>query len=174
MEQLIFPVINFFIFCGILFYALRAPVKSMFNNRSLDIEKSIEQALQAHIQSKTKHDEAQQKLQFFEKEKEKLYQETEEEMKFFYQKSKTELEALIERMKLESEQRTQEELKKALEEVKQTTAKKVVAMAERILREKLLEKEQEQLINEYLMEAEKNSSFIGRSEGKGIWQSGLH
>lgn len=133
----------------------------MIQNRSLEIEKAIEGARHAYEVANQKLEKAKDKLSRFEREKEALIKEADEDIKRFGEKSQKELGILLERIKTDNEQRIQEELKKAVEELKKISAKKIIASAEKIIKEKLSDTEEPFI-----------ESYVDSLQKGGPWQNG--
>ncbi len=168
MKSLLFPIINFSIFCGILFYVLRKPVKNLFQSRSDEIKKNIEDAKVAYLQSKENFDSASIKIQNLENEKKSLESDTERQVEMLKAKTKEAMESWILKMKAEYEQRSQDELKRVVDELKKEVAGRIIALSEKIIREKLTQATHQELVQGVVSEVLKNEKNI-RKEAS--WQN---
>ncbi len=161
-SQIIFPLINFFIFIGILFYVLRRPFKNFLKERSLHVEKTIQDAQTSLAGAEAQHEKIKQKLDHFEEEKKHLLQNTEKDTAHLKKKTETALEQLVEMMKQEHEQRLKEEVRKATNTLRKVAAQKIIETSQKIIQKNLKSKEQEKVVEEYLDTISKGAS----------WQSG--
>ena len=168
-SQIIFPSINFFIFIVILFYVLKKPIKSFLKERSLHIEKTIQQAQASFESVQEQHERIKQKLDHFEEEKKHLLQSTEKDITQLKKKTETSLERLIETMKQEHEQRLDEEVRKAVTQLRKIATRKIIETSQKMIQKNLKSKEQEQLVHEYL---ETISQDELRSKKGSPWPSG--
>ena len=62
MESLLWPAINLIIFCGILFYYTKAPIKDFVVNRHNTLDKEIREVRTQLVSSQNKYDEFSSKL----------------------------------------------------------------------------------------------------------------
>lgn len=150
LKDIIFPMINFIGFVGILIYFLRKPLKNMFYSRSLDIEKQIEGARQALIEAQTNYEEAKEKFSGVQTEKEAYERRSEEELKFLKEKTKKEISDFIQRLKIENEQKIQEAIKKEREVLKSQLVDQIIISVEKSLKTSFSDKQQELLIEDFL------------------------
>ena len=149
-SQLIFPLVNFFLFVGVLFYVLKKPFKSFLKERSLHVEKSIQDAQASFSGAQEQYEKIKQKLEHFEEEKKHMLQTAEKDIIQLKKKTEMAMEQLIETMKQEHEQRLGEEVRKAAEALRKAATKKIIERSQALIQKNLKPKEQEQLVEEYL------------------------
>ena len=149
-SQIIFPLINFFLFIGILFYFLKKPFQSFLKERSVHVEKTIRDAHASFGSVQEQHEKIKQKLEHFEEEKKQMLQTTEKDVSQLKKKTEAALERLVETMKQEHEQRLEEEVRKAAEALRKAATKKIIETSQRLIQKNIKSKEQERLVEEYL------------------------
>lgn len=150
--DVLFPTINFLIFSGVLFYALRKPLKQLFLSRSEDIAKNIENSTKALEDAKQKYEQAERNLVAIEDEKKRLYLRSEAEIEAFRKKSEEQLKQALDRLKFENELRVEEEIRKTRIYLKETTFKKVFEATERRFKEEMDKKDHQKLTEGYVEE----------------------
>lgn len=149
-SQVVFPLINFFAFIGILFYAAKKPFKEFLKERSLHIKKTIHEAQASYGNAQENYEKIKQRLNHFEEEKKHLWANTEQDIAQLKKKTEATMDRFIETMKQEHEQRLEEEVRKAAEALKKTATQKIMEASEKLIQKNIKPKEQEQLIEEYL------------------------
>lgn len=176
--DIFFPLTNFLIFSGILYYLLRKPLKQLFISRSEEVEKNIKSASEAFEEAKQRYEKAQKNLAEIEEEKKRLYLKSEVEIEAFRKKSEEQLKQLLARFTSENELRIEEEFRKARLHLKRETLRKVFKETEEKLKKEVNKKEHQTLTDEYLEELihSKNLILGGESDIKsgGSLFSGAH
>lgn|SRR3989338_1857379 len=168
-SQIIFPLVNFFIFIGILFYILKKPLKSFLKERSLHVEKTIQEAQISFENVHEQYERTKQKLDHFEEEKKHLLQNTEKDIVQLKEKTEATLKQLIETMQQEHEQRLEEEVRKAAAALRRSATKNIIEASQKMIQKNLKSKGQERLAEEYL---ETISQDELKAQKEGLWQSG--
>ena len=163
LRDVVFPIGNFSVFVGLLFYFLRNPGKVMFRSRSQELSKAIAEATTAFNTAKQNFTEAKKRLDTIEIEKGALLKSAKEEIESLKEKSRMALSGLLESIKSENEQKVKESAIKAQRQLKMTIAKKIILATEDLLRKELKEKDFRRLNDEYL---ETPLYWVNSSEGK--------
>lgn len=171
MKALLFPMINFIIFCGILFCVLKKPVRDLFQSRSKEIEKNIEDAKIAYHEARAGFDRAEERIHRLEDEKKKLEHDAERQIEILRKRMKEAIGEWVLKIKAEYEQRSHDELKLIIDELKVEISERLIQMAEKIMREKLTPELQGKLIQDALAEAainernlRKETSWLNESQ----------
>ncbi len=156
-NNLLWPVINFAVLVFVLVKFGRKPFKEYFQKRTELIEKSLKEASEAKELAKKTLDEVRERLNNTDKEINDIL----EAAKKAGEKEKEALIAEGERMKekiLEQAGANIEfELEKAKKSIKSEAALMALELAEKQIKEQLVGKEQERLINEYIEKLEEGN-----------------
>lgn len=151
-------ILNFAIFLGVLFFALRKPVKEFWASRSHEIRFAMEEAERLKREAKARHDGLEKRLARIEEEVKGLVRTLQQEGELEKGKMIEEAENLARRIQRDSERIAAQEIQKAKETLKAQTIQLSVELAERILREKFQESDQKRLSEKYLRELERGSA----------------
>ncbi len=147
-------LINFVIFAGILYVALRKPLMNFLDNHAEHIQKALKEAKEIQEEAIQKAEAYQTKLLSVEEEALKIKQEAEqealEEKKKILAEAQTQAERLMTQVRFEVDQ----EVKKAKEELRTFAALLAVEIAEKKLRADLTESDQKKLVEEYIARME--------------------
>lgn len=153
----VWPIINFSILFGVLFHFGRKPVREFLQKRTELIEKSIKEAEEAKALARKTLDEVQAKLKNTDSEINKIL----EGAKQAGEREKAALiaegEHIKERIIEQAKANINFELEKAKKSIKTEAALMALELAEKQIKEKLGQKEQEGLFDDYIKKLEVNN-----------------
>ncbi|MEW6714229.1 MAG: F0F1 ATP synthase subunit B [Nitrospirota bacterium] len=153
----VWPIINFSILFGVLFHFGRKPVREFLQKRTELIEKSIKEAEEAKALARKTLDEVQAKLKNTDSEINKIL----EGAKQAGEREKATLiaegEHIKERIIEQAKANMNFELEKAKKSIKTEAALMALELAEKQIKEKLGQKEQEGLFDDYIKKLEVNN-----------------
>ena len=148
---MVWRIVNFAILALALFLMLRyLKVKDFFADRKKSIRTELEEAKKAKEEAEKKVKEFELKFSFLGKRIEEIYQEIREEGEIEKKRIIEEAVKISDRIQEQARLAAEQEIKKAMEEIKGEIAKVAVEMAEEILRGELSAADHERLIKEYL------------------------
>ena len=147
-------VLNFAIFLGVLFFALRKPVREFWATRSHEIRFAMEETDRLRREAKERHDGLEKRLARIEEEVKGLVRTLQQEGELEKGKMIEEAEKLARRIKSDSERIAAQEIQKAKETLKTQAVQLSLELAERIIREKFQESDQKRLSEKYLKQLE--------------------
>ncbi len=148
---MVWRIVNFAILALALFLMLRyLKVKEFFADRKKSIMAELEEAKKAKEDAEKKVKEFELKFSSLDKRIEEIYQEIMEEGEIEKKRIIEEAIKLSDRIQEQARLAAEQEIKKAMEEIKGEIAKVAVEMAEEILRGELSAADHERLIKEYL------------------------
>lgn len=150
LSDILFPLINFGIFGGVLFYALRKPTKEFVSRRSHEMERQMTEAKRLYEKEKDRYLEAEKKLKEVEEDKLRLTEMLQEEMKELEKRSDAALKNQIERIKQDGEQRVAEEIRKAVFTLKAQMIESVIIETKKELKQKMDPKKHQKLAEAYI------------------------
>lgn len=153
---MIWSVINFVIFVGVLFFVLRKPVREFWAGRSHGIRFEIEESEKLKRQAGKRHEELQKRFSRIEAEAKGLIQSLELEGEMEKKRLIEESERLSRRLLEEGERIAAQEVRKAVEILKTQTVALSIEMAERLVKERVDENDQRRLSEKYLAELERS------------------
>lgn len=150
----LWPVVNFAILVFILVYFGRKPAKEYFKHRTELIEKSLKEATEAKEIAQKTLLEVQNRLKNTDKEIEQILEATRQSGEKEKEAIIAEGERLKEKIIEQARANIDFELQKAKEQIKSDAALLALELAEKQIREKLGQKEQEALIDDYIKRLE--------------------
>lgn len=150
--------INFILFVGGLFYFLRAPVKKFWMTRSRTIQSHIEEALRLEREAQEKMRGIEERLAHIHQEADALIRSLDERGELEKKQMIQEAENLSKRFKQDADLIADHEIRKARETLKTQAARLSIELAERLIREKIIDADQERLSKEYVAYLEKGLS----------------
>jgi F-type H+-transporting ATPase subunit b len=150
----VWPIVNFSILFGVLFYFGKKPVREFLQKRTELIEKSIKEAEEAKALARKTLDEVQARLKDTDSEINQIL----EGAKRAGEREKAALiaegEHIKEKIIQQAKANIEFELEKAKKSIKTEAALMALDLAEKQIREKLGRREQESLFNEYINKLE--------------------
>ncbi|MBI5675558.1 MAG: F0F1 ATP synthase subunit B [Nitrospirae bacterium] len=150
----LWPIVNFAILFGVLFYFGRKPVREFLQKRTELIEKSIKEAEEAKALSRRTLDEVQAKLKNTDSEINKILENSKQAGEREKAALIAEGEHIKERIIEQAKSNIDFELEKAKKAIKTEAALMALELAEKQIKEKLGQKEQEGLFDEYIKKLE--------------------
>lgn len=150
----LWPVVNFAILIVVLVYFGRKPAREFFKNRTEMIEKSLKEATEAKEIAQKTLLEVQNRLKNTDKEIEQILDATRQSGEKEKEAIIAEGERLKEKIIEQAKANIDFELQKAKEKIKSDAALLALELAEKQIREKLGQKEQEALIDDYIKRLE--------------------
>ena len=150
----LWPIVNFLILFGVLFYFGRKPVREFLQKRTELIEKSIKEAEEAKALARKTLDEVQAKLKNTDSEINKILENSKQAGEREKAALIAEGEHIKEKIIQQAKSNIDFELEKAKKAIKTEAALMALELAEKQIKEKLGQKEQEGLFDEYIRKLE--------------------
>jgi len=150
----LWPIVNFLILFGVLFYFGRKPVREFLQKRTELIEKSIKEAEEAKAIARKTLDEVQAKLKNTDSEINKILENSKQAGEREKAALIAEGEHIKEKIIQQAKSNIDFELEKAKKAIKTEAALMALELAEKQIKEKLGQKEQEGLFDEYIKKLE--------------------
>ena len=149
-------VLNFAILVGVLLYFLRKPAVEAIRNSIESVHKMINEAETVRKEAEARMKEAEDRLAGVDKEIEELITHAREEAEVEKARTLSEAEAAVEKLKREAIVAIEQELKKSQDILTREAALAAVALAEKIISEKVTPEDQQNFVTEYLEKLEAN------------------
>ncbi|MBI1909698.1 MAG: ATP synthase F0 subunit B [Deltaproteobacteria bacterium] len=151
---MIWPIINFLIFIGVLFFLLRKPAREFWRNRRLQISMRLEESARMVREASEKHHGYQKRLNHIEEEAGRLVEELTKEGELEKQKIFRETADWEKRMVGESAKIADQEVRKASAALQKEAALLATEIAEKLIRDHLKEEDRHRLADGYLKRLE--------------------
>ena len=143
-------ILNFALFIGLLLYFLKKPVGHFWTSRSHQLKFDMEEAHRLKQESKGRHDSLKARLSQIEKEIAQLVTSMKEEGELEKKRIVEEGEKVSQRMKSDAEKMAAQEIRRAKEALRAQSVNLSIELAERLIREKIMESDQKKLTDHYL------------------------
>lgn len=150
----LWPVVNFSILILVLYFAGRKPISAYFKGRTEMIEKSLKEATEAKELAQKTLDEVRARFNSTDQEIEQIIEAARKSGEKEKEAIIAEGERLKEKIVEQAKANIDFELQKAKETIKSDAALMAIELAEKEIREKLGQKEQESLIDDYIKRLE--------------------
>jgi len=150
----LWPVVNFTILLAVLYFAGRKPVAAYFKGRTEMIEKSLKEATEARKLAQKTLDEVRARLNNTDQEIEQILDAARKSGEKEKESIIAEGERLKDKIVEQAKANIDFELQKAKETIKSDAALMALELAEKEIRKKLGQKEQESLIDDYIKRLE--------------------
>lgn len=143
-------VINFLLYAALLFYVLRKPVREFFKSRAENYKQALLKAEHAREEAEKKKREIQEQLTTLENTSESSIMNARKEAAALMEKIQHEAQEFAQKLKFEANQTVAIELEKAKMELRRELLDQAVAMAENMLKDKMVENDQKRLQTEFV------------------------
>lgn len=154
--DLVMRILNFAILVGVLLYFVRKPAVEAIRNSIEAVRKMIDEAETASKEAKARMKEAEDRLAGVDKEIDELITHAREEAEVEKARTLSEAEAAVEKLKREAIAAIEQELKKSQDILTREAAVAAVALAEKIISERVTPEDHQKFITEYLEKLEAN------------------
>jgi len=154
LKDWLWPVVNFAVLVIILYLAGRKPFREFFRRRTEMIGQSLQEAKEAKELARKALDEVRDRLRNTDKDIEEIISSTRRSGEKEKEAIIAEGEKMKERILEQAKSNIDFELEKARAKIKSDAAALALELAEKKMKEKLGDKEQEELIDEYLRKLE--------------------
>lgn len=154
VRDLVFQLINFVIFVGALVFFARKPIQSYFANRRTSIRAELEEASGLLQAAESRYADWQRKLIDLQQETERIRNDGIRHAEEDAAKIVADAQAAAERIHRDAEAVVEQELRRARGELRAEAAALATEMAERILRERLIDSDRERLLDEFIVGVE--------------------
>jgi len=154
--DLVMRILNFAILVGALLYFVRKPAVEAIRNSIESVRKMIQDAEVARKEAEDRMKEAEDRLAGVDKEIEEIIAHAREEAEVEKKRSLTNAEASVEKLKREAKMAIEQELKKSQDILTREAAVAAVALAEKIISEKVNPEDHQKFVTEYLEKLEAN------------------
>ena len=152
-----YRIINFIIFASILVYFLRKPLKEFWAARSLAIKYSVEKSLRLKEEAAQKLAEVEKRYSKINDEVQSLVKAIEEETVLEKKQIEEEAKAQTKRIQEDAEKIAQQEIKRAREGLKFDVIYQSIALAEKLVSEKINSEDQQKLTDQFVAEIKEKS-----------------
>ena len=143
-------IINFVLLAGVLFFLLKKPFAKFLTDSTQKVNQSIEDAERAKKEAEEKYKDMEKKLDQAHKEIDELKQMLIDQGQAEKKKIIANAEKEAEKIRRQAELTTEQELKKAKMQLRQEAVEMAAQMASTILTDRIGEKDQEALIDNYV------------------------
>ncbi len=143
-------VINFAIYVALVYFVLRKPVREFFKSRVENYQQALRKAEHAREEAEAKKREIQERLATLENTSESSLANARKEAAAMLERIQREAEEFAQKLKFEANQTVAIELEKAKMELRRELLDQAVAMAEKMLRDKMVENDQKRLQTEFV------------------------
>ena len=143
-------IINFVLLAGALYFLLKKPFAKFLTDKTQQVNLSLEDAEQAKKEAEAKYVEMEKKLEQAHKEIDELKQMLIDQGRAEKNKIIANAEKEADKIRRQAELTTEQELKKAKIQLRQEAVEMAAQMASTILTERIGDKDQEALIDNYL------------------------
>ena len=154
MEHLIPQVINVVVLVAVLVYFLRAPIRAAVKSRQEVIKKEVDEARALKAEAEKKYKEFSQKLASLESEAAAILSQAKNDAEAMKIKIMQNAKSAAERVIKDAEQATTMALSDTKAEIKKEVIEKAIALAEKMIREKVTSEDQRRMLNEYVGKVE--------------------
>lgn len=164
-SELVWQAVNLAILLGIIVYFARRPVRDYFAERREGIRHEVEEAATLLKQAETRYAEWQRKLVELDGELEQIRAQARRRAHEERDRILEEARAAAERMRRDADAAIDQEVRRAGQELRREAADLAVELAARMLREKVDERDQSRLVDEFItgVEREAGAGARGRS-----------
>jgi len=153
LKDFIWKTVDFIVLVGFLYWMLAARIKEFFVGRRQDIKDSLEKAAQQKIEAEGKFREYSEKIDKASAEIDGIFEMIKAQGVVEKQKIIEDAEKVARKIKEDAHLRTQQELKKASDQLRAEAVKLSVQMAEEILKRNITVQDHEMIIREYMEKA---------------------
>ena len=141
---------NFIVLVGFLYWLLAAKIKDFFTGRRQDIKDSLEKTVQQKAEAESKFREYSEKIDKASAEIDGIFEMIKAQGVAEKQKIVEDAEKISRKMKEDALMRTQQELKKASDQLRAEAVQLSVQMAEEILKRNITTQDHEAMVKEYI------------------------
>jgi len=145
-----FQVINFALYVALIYFVLRKPVREFFKSRAENYKLALSKAERAREEAEQKKREIQEQLNTLETTAESSLENARKEAAALMEKIQKEAEEIALKLKSEANQTIAIEIEKAKMELRRELLDQSVAMAEKMLRDQMVENDQKRLQTEFV------------------------
>jgi F-type H+-transporting ATPase subunit b len=143
-------IVNFGIFAFLLVYFLKRPIATYFEKRSDRIAVQLDEAARLNQEAAARLDEYERRLAAFDKERDQLFENVRKEAESERDKILTDARRHAERLRHDTEIAVAYEIKRAQQELRERIVDDALAVARRVLAERLDPATQDRLVHDYM------------------------
>lgn len=158
LQELLLHFLNLAIVVGALVYFAGKPIRDFFEARRSQIQTELKDAAELLAQAEARYGEWQRKLIDLERDSQVIRNEGRRHAEEEAATILAEAQAAAERIQSDAEAAVEHELRRAQAELRREAAELATEMAERILRERLVETDRERLMDEFITRVEPQAS----------------
>jgi F-type H+-transporting ATPase subunit b len=151
--EFFWKTLDFVVLVGFLYWLLAAKIKEFFVGRRQDIKDSLAKAAEQKAQAESKFREYSEKIEKASAEIDGIFEMIKAQGVAEKQKLIEDAEKIARKIKEDSQMRTEQELKKASDQLRAEAVKLSVQMAEEILKRNITMQDHETLVREYMEKA---------------------
>ena len=148
-------ILNFLIFLGILFFALRKPSRDFWNSRSDGIRQNLEEATRLKRDALEKNQQLQARFLKIEKEMQSLVKSLEDDAALEKKHITEDMEKLSARIRQDTERIAAQEVQKARATLKSQVVHHAMELAKKFVTENFKDSDQKKISEEYLTSLQK-------------------
>ncbi len=151
--EFFWKTLDFVVLIGFLYWLLAAKIKEFFVGRRQDIKDSLAKAAEQKTQAESKFREYSEKIEKASAEIDGIFEMIKAQGVAEKQKIIEDAEKIARKIKEDSQMRTEQELKKASDQLRAEAVKLSVQMAEEILKRNITVQDHETMVREYMEKA---------------------
>jgi F-type H+-transporting ATPase subunit b len=154
----ILQFVNFFLYIGLIVYFARRPISEYFKNRQANFFSALKRADAARAEAQAKRTETQARLAKLESSRDESIQTARTEAAALRTQIVDEAKALSEKLKIDAQRTAHVEIERAKMMLREELVNQSVAMAQRILSDKMQEQDQKRLQDEFVKKIDQNAA----------------
>lgn len=145
-----YQAINFVLYAGLLFFFLRKPVKNYFSNRQADFKQALIKAEAARKEAETKKKEIQERLARLQNSSQDSIAQARAEAEALKAKILQDAAELSQKLREDARRTAELEIERAKHELREELLNQSVALAQKMLADKMVEQDQKRLQTEFV------------------------
>lgn len=151
-------VVNFLLYVGLVVFFAKKPISEYFKNRQANFFSALKRADAARAEAQAKRAETQARLAKLEATRDESLQNARTEAEALRKQIVAEAKALSEKLQMDAERTAQVEVERAKAQLREELVNQSVAMAQRILSDKMQDQDQKRLQHEFVQKIDKTAA----------------
>lgn len=150
--------VNFALYVGLVIYFAKKPISEYFKNRQANFFSALKRADAARAEAQAKRAETQARLAKLEATRDESLRNARTEAEALRQQIVAEAKVLSEKLQLDAARTAQVEIERARAQLREELVNQSVAMAQRILSDKMQDQDQKRLQHEFVQKIDKTAA----------------
>ena len=156
----ILQFINFFLYVGLIVFFARKPISDFFKNRQAGFFTALKRADAARAEAQAKRAETQARLSKLESSRDESIQKARTEAAALRQQIVNEAKELSAKLQTEAQRTAEVEIERAKMDLREELVNQSVAMAQRILSDKMQDQDQKRLQDEFVKKVDQKNAAV--------------